>query len=283
MVVFLNDRFVAEDAALVSIFDRGFLYGDGLFETMRLVNGRPFLWSPHLERFQRGADSLKLRPPLTSAELRRVAERLVSLNALSDGVLRLTLSRGRGPRGYSPKTADHPTLVMSLHPPPPEKARNRTLIIASLRIPAGDPLSRLKSCNKLLHVMARGEASDRGADDAILLNANQEIAEATSSNLFWCSNDSVCTPPLSSGALDGITRSAVIALCSKMGVRCREVTGRPATLRKAAGVFLTNSVDGIVEASTLDGQRLKRSPLSRQLIHAYRKLLRTPSDGDLIA
>src|SRR6266487_3412789 len=118
MVVFLNGRFLAEEAALVSVFDRGFLYGDGLFETLRVVRGRPFLWNEHMERFRRGAVVLKLRPPLTSVEMHRAADRLIQFNGLPNAALRVTLARGPGPRGYSPKGADRPTLAMTLHAVP---------------------------------------------------------------------------------------------------------------------------------------------------------------------
>src|ERR1051326_1223787 len=114
MLVFLNGNFVAQEEAVVSVFDRGFLYGDGLFETMRIYNGKPFRWPQHWERFARGADYLKIRPPFSSETLRDYVEELIARNDLPDALLRLTLSRGVGVRGYSPKGADHPLVVMSM-------------------------------------------------------------------------------------------------------------------------------------------------------------------------
>src|SRR5437868_6408925 len=134
MVVFLNGRFVAEEAAQVSVFDRGFLYGDGLFETMRLRNGSPFAWEAHMERFARGTEFLRLRPPLTPLEMRRVVDRLAALNRLPDAVLRLTLTRGRGSRGYSPRGTDSPTLVLAQHPSPKPVQRGVRLVTSSFRI-----------------------------------------------------------------------------------------------------------------------------------------------------
>src|SRR6266403_5504984 len=118
MIVFLDGKFVPEEQAVVSVFDRSFLYGDGLFETMRVSGGQPFLWTEHLERLQRGAAFLKIQIPFSADVLRAHAEQLIRLNQLPDALLRLTLSRGVGPRGYSPRGADDPRLVMALHPFP---------------------------------------------------------------------------------------------------------------------------------------------------------------------
>ena len=119
MTVFLNGEFVPEERATVSVFDRSFLYGDGLFETMRIVNGRPFRWEQHLKRISSGAGFLKIRLPKCFASLRASADQLIAANQMPESLLRLTLSRGVGLRGYSPKGADEPSLVMSLHPAPP--------------------------------------------------------------------------------------------------------------------------------------------------------------------
>src|SRR5437879_212281 len=137
MFVFLNGQFVPEEEAVVSVFDRGFLYGDGLFETLRVAGGKPFCWAQHLQRLQRGADFLKLRLPFGAEELRAAAARLVQENQMPESLLRINLSRGVGPRGYSPKGADQPVLVMSLHPAPAidlEHPPQWRLLTASLRL-----------------------------------------------------------------------------------------------------------------------------------------------------
>src|SRR5438034_4703745 len=118
MLVFLNGQFVPEEKAVVSVFDRSFLYGDGLFETLRVYGGKPFCWPQHLDRLQRGAEFLNLRLPLAPEALRGFAAQLIEENHLPESLLRITLSRGVGPRGYSPKGADQPVLIMSLHPAP---------------------------------------------------------------------------------------------------------------------------------------------------------------------
>ena len=280
MVVFLNGRFLAEEAAAVSVFDRGFLYGDGLFETLRVVRGRPFIWDAHLDRFTRGADVLRLRPPLTSVEMRRAADRLIQFNALPDAVLRITLTRGPGPRGYSPKGADKPTLVMTLHPAPQpvaKKAVGVRLITSSRRVPADDPLTNVKTCNKLFHVLARAEADASGVDDALLLNTRGHLAEVTASNLFWISFGILETPPARAGALMGITRGVVCELARKLGLATGEAEATPEVLRHASGVFLTNSITGIIAVLELDGKAVRGSPIVKRLQAAYKAMLRQES------
>ena len=277
MVVFLNGRFLAEKVAVVSVFDRGFLYGDGLFETLRVLRGRPFLWDAHMERFARGSSLLKLRPPLSALEMRCAADRLIQFNALPNAVLRITLTRGPGPRGYSPKGADTPTLAMALHPahrPGAKKRAGTRLITSSYRVPADDPLSNVNSCNKLSHILARAEADAARADDALLLNTRGHVAEATASNVFWVSDGVVTTPPQRAGALMGITREIVFELARKLGLATGEVDDEPSALRHAAGVFLTNSVSGITEVAELDGKALRRSSVVASLQRAYEARVR---------
>src|SRR5581483_7972043 len=123
MIVYLNGQFVPEEQAVVSVFDRGFLYGDGLYETFRICNGKPFRWAEHMERFERGAAFLKIQVPVKYDELHRQALELIRLNRMPEALLRISLSRGVGPRGFSPKGAVRPALVMSLHPAPDTNAK----------------------------------------------------------------------------------------------------------------------------------------------------------------
>src|SRR5262245_37161887 len=157
MIVFLNGQFVPEANAVVSVFDRSFLYGDGLFETLRICHGKPFRWHQHLERLQRGAEFLKLRLPFTPAEMANFSTQLIAQNQLEDGLLRVSLSRGVGPRGYSPRGADQPFLVMTCFATPvinPQNPPRWKLITSSFRVPCGEKLSNFKTCNKLPQVMA---------------------------------------------------------------------------------------------------------------------------------
>lgn len=267
MLVFLNGRLVPEADAVVSAFDRGFLYGDGLFETLRVMNGVPLDWGGHWRRLASGAETLRIKLPFASDFLRAQARELSRQNQLPEAILRLTLSRGVGQRGYSPKGADTPTLVMSLHPAPPlgPVAPQWKLHTASLRLPAGDALTACKSANKLLHVLARAEAEAAGADDALLLNAFGEVAETTSANLFWVEGGELRTPSLAAGALPGVTRASVLAWANAHALPVHETTVGPDRLHRAEGCFLTLSSLGVVEVVVLDGRAIPSSPLTQRI------------------
>jgi branched-chain amino acid aminotransferase len=273
MQVFLNGRFVPEAQAVVPITDRGFLYGDGLFETMRVSSGRVLWWGRHMERLQRGVDLLKLQLPWQAESLLGFAAKLIAQNEMSESLLRITLTRGSGPRGYSVKNATCPTLAMTLHPLPAVPSSVR-LTTASQRIPAHDPAANCKTANKLAQILARAEAEGRGADEALLLNTDGNVCEAASGNLFWLEGGAVCTPPLSDGPLAGVTRAVVMDLCGGRNIRTIERPVRPGELFEADGVFLTNSGWGIVPASELDGRVLRQSPFIGELQAAYAELCR---------
>jgi branched-chain amino acid aminotransferase len=277
MIVFLNGRFVSEEQALVSVFDRGFLYGDGLFEALRVAGGKPFRWGQHMERFRRGAQFLKISLPLPPEAIREAATELLSRNEASDALLRITLSRGIGLRGYSPKGAEKPTFVVSSHPLPPFDPKNPArwrLITASFRLPANEPLAEFKTCNKLPQVLARAEADDAGADEALLLNTDGFIVEGASSNLFWIDDHAVCTSPLASGVLAGVTRATVFEICRGLGCPVREASVTPDALRRSQAVFLSLSSLGIAEILSIDGQSMAQSPLLPKLRTAYWDLVR---------
>src|SRR5437867_2224291 len=151
MIVFLNGQFVPQEQAVISVFDRGFLYGDGLFETLRVCGGKPFCWRQHVERLERGAAFLKLRLPFGAQQLEQFAAQLIQQNRMPEALLRITLSRGVGPRGYSPTGATQPLLVMSLHPVPAVDLQQPVqwrLFTSSIRLPAREPLAQFKTCNK---------------------------------------------------------------------------------------------------------------------------------------
>ena len=276
MLVFLNGKFVREERAVVSVFDRGFLYGDGLFEGMLVTRGKIFRWREHMERLQRGVEFLKLTVPFSYDQLFASATKLIARNQMPECILRLSISRGITGRGYSPKNARQPAVVMTLHPVPGFDKKNPPrwrLITSSFRLPANDPLTRFKTTNKLPQVLARAEADAANANEAILLNTDGYVAEGTTSNIFWIKNNCVCTTPLPSGALPGVTRALVLELCKKQNIRTREIFARQKTLLAAAGVFLTMTSMGIVEAEKLDGKKLRRSHLVKRLQQAYRGIL----------
>lgn len=284
MDVFLNGKFVPEEQAVISVFDRSFLYGDGLFETMLIAEGIPFRWSQHLERLQRGAAFLGITVPFEESALHEFAAQLVSRNHMRQALLRLTLSRGIGIRGYSPKGADCPTFVMSLHNAgdlDSEALLSWSLKVATYRLPSNEPLAQLKHCNKLPQILARAQAEESGAGEALLRNTDGFVVEGATSNLFWVEQGIVHTPPLASGVLSGVTRAVVLELCAGLGLEVREVNVTPARLGQAEGVFLSLSSFGIVQGSSLDGHALRQSSITKRLHTRYWETVqRETSDRD---
>jgi aminodeoxychorismate lyase len=276
-MVFLNGEFVPQERAVISVFDRGFLYGDGLFEGIRVFNGKLFRWKQHLERFQHGADFLRIPVPFPPEAMKSFAERLVAENQMPNSLLRLTLSRGVGQRGYSPKNAQSPTFVMATYPMADVGPSNPSwrVFISSFRLPAGEPLARFKNLNKLAQVMARAQADAEGADEALLLNSDGFVVEGSTSNLFWIRDETVCTPPLPSGILPGVTRAVVLELCGESGIKTCEDNIVPGDLHETDGAFLSLSSSGIAEVVFLNGMPLKRSRIARRISEAYWGVVRT--------
>lgn len=270
-VVWINGRFLPAHRAAVSVFDRSFQLGDGLFESIRVLDGLPFQWTEHLARLTAGARFLRIQLPYTAARLQQAATQLIARHRGVDGVLRIHLSRGIGSRGYSPRGADSPVVVLSFFPSPatPASTRRWKLITASVRLVAGDPLGRFKTASKLAHVVARMEAEAAGADEALLLDTAGHVAEAAASNVFWVRGPRILTPPLATGALAGITRGLIRELCRDLALTFAERHVRIADLKRADAVFLTTSPLGIISVSHLDGARLNSSPQVAQLRRAY--------------
>ncbi|MDD5140897.1 MAG: aminotransferase class IV [Verrucomicrobiales bacterium] len=266
---------MSEAGAVVSVNDRGFMYGDGLFETMRVVNGRPFRMAQHLERMTRGADFLKIKPPFTPRELEKFSAQLIGQNQMPDAILRVTLTRGPGKRGYTPDAESEPTIVMTLHAAPlQENPVEWSLVTSSFRIPAADPLSPFKTTSKILNVMARAEAAEKGADEALLINTNGEVAETASGNLFWVYGEQICTTPTGRGVLPGITRAIVLEICQMLGLQTNKRVIKPEALRNSQGLFVTQSAFGIVPIASFDGEPVAFSPLVDQISSAYNDMLK---------
>jgi len=214
--------------------------------------------------------------PFQPDELLCSALKLVGKNKMPDSVLRLVLSRGAGTPGYSPGDAKTPTLVMSLRPAPKSSSKNRPqwmLVTSSFRLPANDPLAAYKTCNKLPQVLSRAEADAAGANEALLTNTDGFVVEAASSNLFWIKGSAIYTAPLMAGILPGVTREVVFEIAKTQKIPIHEKNIRPNGLARIDGIFLSLSSFGIVEAKSLDGKLLRKSPLTLRVARAYEELL----------
>jgi aminodeoxychorismate lyase len=265
MIVFLNDRFVPEEQAVVSAFDRAFLYGDGLFETLRTRGSALLFWERHIQRLEQGAHFLNIQLPLSPEHLLATAKELLARNGIPEALLRLTLSRGSGGKGFSPIGAQNPFITMSLRPVPPlslDAPAPWKLATSSIRLPSNDPLTRFKTCNKLHQVLAKAQAEASRANDALMLNSQGHAVETSSANLFWIEGNTLCTPPLSAGPLPGITRAFILEQCAVQGIATQESLISPEALLQTQGVFLSLTSLGTVDVSSLDYHPLPKSPVA---------------------
>jgi branched-subunit amino acid aminotransferase/4-amino-4-deoxychorismate lyase len=252
----------------VPIDDRGLLLGDGLFETVLFKAGRAVLWEQHLARLARGCAALGLPAPdadgLTAAA--RCAVEAVGLDGARAAV-RLTWTAGSGGRGLERPSALEPRLIASAAPSARPLAPIRVLI-SGVRRNAGSPLSRLKTLSYLDNVLARREALSGGADEALMLNSQGQLACAAASNLFWIAEDRLYTPALSCGVLDGIMRGETIAAARRLGAEVLEVEAEATALDGAQALFLTNSLIGLRRIAERDGAACGDHPLVERLEQA---------------
>ncbi len=273
MEIFLNGQFMREEDAKVSVFDRSFLYGDGVFETLRLYNGKPFLLDRHLGRLAHSLGSLYIGDPYNFDQWNEHVRELISRNSAKESILRIQVSRGVGKRGYTSSGNYSPTTVISLHdtPSPSVSDPQLDLITATGILTDHDPLSTLKTSNKLVNIIAMREAERAGAHDAILLNGKGFVTETSSSNIFAILGTKLNTPPLNSGCLSGITRGYILELAIELGIETTQEDLEYDQLKLCEGIFLTNSAREIQAVKTLDGEPIRQSSLTVQLQQAYRQ------------
>jgi aminodeoxychorismate lyase len=269
--VHVGGRLVPESKAMVPVSDRGFLFGDGVFETLRVYSGKPIDWRAHFRRLQKAAKSMGIKVACRTEKAYSHALELISANKLPESILRITLSRGSGPRGYSALGADHPLMVMMLHPAP-HSSSEALRVITSRAVAYPLPQGTLKSCNRLPCVLARTEAAAAGADEALMLDCRGHVSEASSANIFWVARGRVWTPAVSTGCLLGITRHWVIQTCSRWRIPVNEVCVRPSRLKRVDGIFLTSSTRGVAPVGELDGRTVPHSEeITARLASAYRR------------
>lgn len=249
MTIWLNGRLQDAAEARIDPADRGLLLGDGLFETLRVADGAPRRLAAHLARMRAGAEVIGLAIPLTDAQIAAAMAEVIAATATTAGSLRLTVTRGTGPRGLLPPKQPQPMVMLTAGGLPPQTPAH--LIVAqSTRRNEHSPLSRLKSLNYLDNVLARMEAERAGADDALMLNTAGRVAESTVANVFWAKDGRLFTPPLSEGVLPGVRRAAIMA-----ALNAQERPVFADELRGADEVFLSNSLS-VRQVATLDGRPL---------------------------
>lgn len=285
--IFLNNKIVKEEEAFVSTSDRGFLFGDGLFETLRSYSGHVFKVDEHVLRMQSSANALKIPFDYSGDDIKRVINDLITKNELSDAYIRITLSRGAGvpgagfriPDGGAGTSVNSPTFIIFVKPltgyPSRLYIHGMSLVISKYQRSVSCPVSSHKSANFLTNILARDEASQKGADEVIILNSEGAVAECSASNLFIVENGDVITPPLNVNILPGITRKSVLDICSENGTTTKEEAFGVDRLMQADECFITNSLMEIMPVSKIEDSVIgKQVPgrLTECLMRDYRKL-----------
>lgn len=275
MIVWLNGDIVDERDARIDTRDRGFLLGDALFETLLARRGRIAFLDAHVVRLAAGASILGIPMPVSTGHLAVACEMLLEANGLLDAprvALRITLSRGPGPRGLVPPEDPVPTLLISaVESPPPPAAQSA--IVATPRRNALSPVSRLKAVAYIDNVLAREEARARGADEALMLDTTGHLACASVANVFLWEGERLVTPAEECGILPGVTRAAVMELAERLGIELVEDMIMPQRLVHAHGIFLTNSLMGLMPLSRIETRELPPHRMTGRLQAAYELLL----------
>lgn len=273
--VYLNGRFLPLSQALIPVSDRGFTYGDGCFETVRVHKGRVTHWGRHLKRLESTLGFLGIVAPVIRKEGEEILSKLVTRNGVEEAVLRVAVSRGSGSRGYSPKGATEPTIAITLHSAPAldaEALSEWSLITSIVRL-APDQLSAHKTANRLPYVLARMDADRTGADDALICDQAGMVIESSCANLFWFEGETLVTPSLSTGALPGITRALIMETWIASGGALEERSIQPAELAKSDGAFLTLSTYGIVNIRSIDAVSISKDDRIRALFTSWLSML----------
>jgi branched-chain amino acid aminotransferase len=279
-ICWINGAIVPAYLARISVMDHGLLYGDGVFEGIRFYQRRAFRLQAHLHRLFRSAAALRLTIPLDATALTQAIHATIAAFELADGYLRLVVTRGSGRMGLDPSNCATPEVFiiadqLSLLSERVRTQGARVIIAATRRLGADGLDPRIKSLNYLNHILARMEAGNAGADEAILLNTRGHVAEGTADNLFIVSNEVLLTPLCSDGALEGITRAAVLEIASRLGMCCREMTLGPYDLYTADECFLTGTGAEIIPVREVDGRRLATcpGPIFQQINVSYQQLV----------
>ncbi len=288
MKVYIDGKFYDEANAKISVFDHGLLYGDGIFEGIRAYNGRVFKLKEHIDRLFYSAKALLLELPMSHTALMKATVETCRKNKIRDGYIRLVVTRGVGTLGLNPNRCKKPSVIIiagkiQLYPPS-LYARGMDIITVPTTRNLHSALNpAIKSLNYLNNILAKIEANNGGCEEAIMLNAEGFVAECTGDNIFIAKAGKLFTPPLSAGALYGITRQTVIDLAEKSGIKVTEPNLTRYDLFNADECFLTGTGAELIPVVKIDGRVIgtgKPGPITKSLVAKYRTL--TNASGEPI-
>jgi len=284
----VNGRVFDQEHAVVSVFDHGFLYGEGVYETLRTFNGEPFLFDRHMERLRNSSAMLRLSMPFGDDELQRRCRDTMDAAGLgrgpdSEAYIRILLTRGIGELSYDPGACPVPSVIVIVKPQvdPPREAYEKGVTLALVDVVRNHPGSvnpLIKSNNLLNNALAMQEAARRGAFEGIMRNFRGELAECTTANLFLVIDGVALTPPLASGLLPGITREFLFEVGAEYGIPVREAVLRDPDLFGADEAFLTSTTRGVVPIVRVDDRTIGRGRpgvVTKRLMDAYFAAART--------
>jgi len=278
--IFLNGKIIPDTEGSVSTDDRGFLYGDGIYETLRSYNGKPFKLAKHLERMRHSAKQLRISFEYTNAEISETIKTLIGKNNIQDAYIRITLSRGSGGGRLQMDENINPTTLIQLKPLTPYDSKlygeGMSLIVSNCRRSTSCPISRHKTTNLLKSILLKEEAKTKSAHEAIILNTDSYVTECVVSNIFMVSDGSVITPSLDTNILPGITRITVLDICKNKSIPVSEDRFTTDRLIKADEVFITNSLMEIMPISRIDDYKIGKvvpGMITQQLMSAYKHLI----------
>lgn len=282
MKIWFDGKLVEETEAKISVFDHGTLYGDGCFEGIRFYSGKVFRLEEHIVRLFDSMRYLMIDLPWSFEEVCKATEETVAASGMVDGYIRLVVTRGKGDLGLNPWNCPKPSMfiiVQNIALYPKEMYENGLrLITSSYRRPNPDILcQQVKSLNYLNGISAKIEAVQQGAGEALMLNQRGNVAECTGDNIFIVKNGEVLTPPLTEGALGGITRHAVMDICTELGIPCREMVMNRFDILRADECFLTGTAAEVIAATSLDGRTIgtgHAGPITKRILARYQELVR---------
>lgn len=281
--IHLGGKLVDEADAKISVFDHGLLYGDGIFEGIRVYGGKVFLHQQHIDRLYESAKAIRLVIPLKPADMIAAVEETVKANNIGDGYIRLVVTRGAGSLGLDIRKTSNPQVIIiadtiTLYPPETYTKGMNLITASTIRNHPGALSPRIKSLNYLNNILARIEGTDAGMVEALMLNHKGEVAECTGDNIFIVKQGIVRTPSADSGILEGITRNAVLDLAREADYRVEECVLTRHDLYVADEMFLTGTAAEVVAVVTLDGRAIgsgQPGPVTRDLLERFRQLTRS--------
>ena len=289
-LVFVDGKFAPKSKAVVSVFDHGLLYGDGIFEGIRAYNGSVFRLADHINRLYDSAKSIRLKIPMTKHEVTEAVLETLRKNQLRDAYIRVVVTRGAGDLGVDPNLCKTPTIFIITEPMAsalgPSEPKVVRMMVSSYRRDAVDATSHeIKSLNYMNSILAKIEANSAGADDAILLDHRGFVSEASVTNIFVVKDGRVATPSTAAGILHGITRDRLIKLCSDLGLDVQQRDVTPFELTTADEVFLVGTKSEILAVGSISGAKVGTGgagPLTKRLFHEFAKVVQRAEEGTSI-